>query len=72
MVNMTDQYPTQQQELTAAVLTLAHAVRRGPARHEGDRQYAHDEIVEEYEAWLGYVVGSGEPVSPHDYGEDNA
>lgn len=57
--------------LVAAILTLAHVVRMGPALSEGSRQYSHDHVVEEFEAWLGYVSGEGEPISPLDEEESD-
>lgn len=58
---------SEHEEVAAAVLTLAHFIRIGPAEHTGEIKYAHDSVVEEYEQWLGYICGVGEPVSPHDY-----
>lgn len=46
-------------ETTAAILTLAHMTRKGGARTTSEAKYAHDEIVEEYEAWLEYIKNGG-------------
>lgn len=55
---------SEQEELAAAMLTLAHVIRETFAPNDYQRQYAHEHVSEEYETWLGYVTGEGEPISP--------
>ncbi len=42
-------------ETTAAILTVAHMIRIGPAENNVEAKYSHDEVLEEYHRWLGYV-----------------
>lgn len=60
-----EQQTRPQDQVAASMLTLAHMIRKGEGERSYEKEYAHDHVVEEYETWLGYVSGHGEPISPH-------